>query len=159
MPDKNRRQQTYRRYSITEKEYKWLYLYQDGRCAICKEPARKKNLCVDHDHKCCGALKSCGLCVRGLLCGLCNTWLGITENNPRTLNNVGGQIRAYLKQRGIATIRMAITEDCDEYLNIERYLCERGLKKQSRLYMKSQAKLAATDHQVKHSGMPRLTWY
>jgi len=35
----------------------------------------------DHDHVCCSGKKSCGKCLRGLLCHGCNTKLGALENN------------------------------------------------------------------------------
>lgn len=34
---------------------------------------------VDHDHRCCAGGKSCGRCVRGLLCSTCNISLGHYE--------------------------------------------------------------------------------
>src|ERR1700731_1515836 len=55
------------RYGITPERYSELLVSQGGVCAICKEPGRKKRLCVDHDHRCCPGEKSCGECTRGLL--------------------------------------------------------------------------------------------
>jgi hypothetical protein len=40
---------------------------------------------VDHDHKCCAGRRSCGKCVRGLLCSRCNTVLGLLEEDPNLL--------------------------------------------------------------------------
>ena len=34
---------------------------------------------VDHDHSCCPGSNSCGLCIRGLLCGACNVRLARLE--------------------------------------------------------------------------------
>lgn len=65
--------------------YDLLYEAQGGRCAICRKATGKtKRLAVDHDHKCCPGRTSCGLCVRGLLCGPCNTYLGRMGDNPET---------------------------------------------------------------------------
>lgn len=63
-------------YSITPEEYDALYAAQGGRCAICQRSTGKaRRLAVDHDHACCNGPVSCGLCVRGLLCKFCNSYL------------------------------------------------------------------------------------
>jgi hypothetical protein len=64
------------RYGITESDYDAMLAAQGGVCWICKEPPSRIRLAVDHDHDCCPGGKSCGECVRGLLCTPCNTLLG-----------------------------------------------------------------------------------
>jgi len=59
------------KYGLTLTEYDALIVAQGGCCAICEKPSIK--LVVDHNHK-------TGR-VRGLLCGLCNTAIGILENS------------------------------------------------------------------------------
>jgi hypothetical protein len=66
------------RYGITQKQYDWLLELQEHACAMCHEPFVEDSvICVDHDHACCPVEKrSCGKCIRGLLCMSCNTALG-----------------------------------------------------------------------------------
>ena len=61
--------------------YQMLEKY-DGKCWVCKE---KEATCIDHDHGCCPGKTSCGQCVRGLLCGQCNSMLGLAKDNPKIL--------------------------------------------------------------------------
>lgn len=65
-------------YRITVDEYNQLLVEQGGGCAIChKKPSElSRELAVDHDHACCSGSRSCGGCIRGLLCNSCNTVLG-----------------------------------------------------------------------------------
>ena len=50
-------------------------------CAICGSKDRPQ---IDHDHSCCAGNQSCGGCVRGVLCALCNNLVARLENDPRT---------------------------------------------------------------------------
>ncbi len=73
-------------YNITLKEYDQKLENQGGVCAICGDAPNSYRkgqliqLAVDHDHDCCPGSKSCGRCVRGLLCARCNTGLGIVDS-------------------------------------------------------------------------------
>lgn len=72
-------------YNITPEIYDAMLLSQDGTCAIpsCErspKDQRGQRLAVDHDHSCCPGKKSCGKCIRGLLCSICNRRLGHLEN-------------------------------------------------------------------------------
>ena len=67
------------RYNITPDQYFEMLDRQGGLCAVCLEPPRAgRRLSVDHDHDCCpGKGRSCGECIRGLLCQNCNALLGM----------------------------------------------------------------------------------
>jgi len=43
---------------------------KDG-CNICGE-FTERHLQIDHDHNCCNGVRSCGKCVRGIVCNRCN---------------------------------------------------------------------------------------
>ena len=43
---------------------------------------------VDHDHSCCPGVKSCGDCIRGLLCSACNLALGHVGDDPAVLSKL-----------------------------------------------------------------------
>jgi Recombination endonuclease VII. len=60
------------RYNVSADWYAVTLEYQGGVCAICKQLEPEKAFAVDHDHCCCPGDNSCGKCVRGLLCQLCN---------------------------------------------------------------------------------------
>lgn len=79
----NRNRKLKSNFGLTLKQYNAILNSQNGRCAICgqKEVAflhgKVKNLSVDHNHSCCSGVKSCGKCVRGLLCHKCNIAIGL----------------------------------------------------------------------------------
>lgn len=85
----NREHYAYRairqKYTLSKEQYAALLQAQGGGCAICgtdRPGNRSQLLNVDHDHACCPGGKSCGECVRGLLCAPCNVGLGAFRDNP-----------------------------------------------------------------------------
>jgi hypothetical protein len=80
-----------RQYNITENEYLGMLALQGGVCAICRRSETLTirgalvSLAVDHDHHCCPESKrSCGACIRGLLCSHCNVAVGKIFDNSGT---------------------------------------------------------------------------
>ena len=61
-------------HGLTADERDALIALQGGACAICGRTGLR--LEVDHDHRCHPGPTGCRLCVRGALCGRCNTALG-----------------------------------------------------------------------------------
>lgn len=88
-----------RTYGISRERYLVMLDEQDGKCGVCRRPewrthpktGRVYMLSVDHDHGCCPGKKSCGKCVRGLLCARCNNVLGHAEDE-----GVLGGLQKYL---------------------------------------------------------------
>ena len=86
-------------YKITLEQYNQMLKKQNNLCAVCLKPETKKfwktgqvmRLAVDHDHNCCPGVKSCGKCVRGLVCHMCNTTIGKLETD-----NLLSRVRTYL---------------------------------------------------------------
>lgn len=72
-------------YGITLAQYEAMLEDQGGGCAVCGtgHPGGRGRFHVDHDHGCCPGKKSCGECVRGLLCSKCNSVLGYFEDDVR----------------------------------------------------------------------------
>jgi len=73
---------------FTHDKYDALLTAQMGHCAICPATnpgGNHKHFLVDHDHKCCPGRKTCGNCIRGLLCYKCNTSLGGFDDDPMLL--------------------------------------------------------------------------
>lgn len=75
-----------RTYSITMEEYDRLKAQQGDACAIClTTDSGARAWHVDHDHACCPGRKSCGECVRGLLCHRCNTGIGYLRDSTDSM--------------------------------------------------------------------------
>jgi hypothetical protein len=78
---KSNRKYRISRYGLTQELFDLLLEAQHRACGMCHEPFEEGQLIhVDHDHSCCpGKNRSCGQCVRGLLCHTCNIALGHIE--------------------------------------------------------------------------------
>lgn len=65
---------------------------QGGACLCGKRfdmhGGRKTTYFIDHNHSCCPGDKSCGDCIRGLLCGNCNVALGHAGDDPVLLSRM-----------------------------------------------------------------------
>ena len=70
-----------KRYGLTREQFDRLLEAQGHACAMCHVRFEDGQLIfIDHDHACCPDEKrSCGECMRGLLCLKCNTTLGYIE--------------------------------------------------------------------------------
>ena len=78
------------RYGLTQEAYDELLAQQGGVCAICGSSDPKTHhgrWHIDHDHSCCSNKdqRTCGKCVRGLLCGQCNLGIGHFEDDVERL--------------------------------------------------------------------------
>lgn len=86
-----------RLFGLDEAGYQSLLASQCERCAICgtSEPGGgRKSWHIDHDHACCPeAGRSCGKCVRGLLCNNCNAGLGFFADDPERLAAAAAYLR------------------------------------------------------------------
>jgi hypothetical protein len=93
----NRNKARLRNYGLTATTYRAILARQGGGCAICGgQCATGRMLAVDHDHACCPGEKSCGRCIRGLLCGSCNQGIGKFRDSPGRLRAAA----AYLESHG-----------------------------------------------------------
>jgi hypothetical protein len=73
------------KFKVTDSEYARMLEGQGGCCALCRRLPGRRTLAVDHDHRCCPSVPACGGCVRGLLCGSCNTGLSHFDEDVERL--------------------------------------------------------------------------
>lgn len=86
-------------YGITIDQHEAMLASQGGGCAICGGPTKDgRAFFVDHDHSCCPGQRTCGKCVRGLLCGDCNLGIGYFDDDIARME----QAITYLRGGGAA---------------------------------------------------------
>jgi len=97
-PDRVRASHLKRTYGMTADEYAAKLREQGGVCAVCGKTPEENggHLAVDHNHSCCPGERSCGKCVRGLLCGTCNRGIGNFRDSTELLLAAV----AYLRREG-----------------------------------------------------------
>ena len=109
-------------HAISLERYAQIYEAQGGRCAICGDGVamgydadrlladrlsigsrgprvhvrgpRAHGAHIDHDHGCCPGGRSCGRCIRGLLCNRCNTALRNFRDNAQILRKAADYVSA-----------------------------------------------------------------
>ena len=83
-------------YRLRAADFQHLWDVQGGKCALCDMELDKPN--VDHDHRCCPGDRSCGECVRALVCQKCNMILGLIESQDDVVKFVERML-AYMNMR------------------------------------------------------------
>lgn len=87
-PAKNREEKLVRYFKMTQTDYDKMFSEQGNACLICKsKTSGKKGFAIDHDRNCCPGIKTCGNCVRGILCSYCNVGLGHFKDDIEFLEN------------------------------------------------------------------------
>ena len=79
-----------RRHRMTLADWNDLWVLQEGKCYLCQSPLpiNIRKVHVDHDHRCCGPVRSCKLCLRGLACDRCNWIIGMASEDPELLKRI-----------------------------------------------------------------------
>lgn len=73
---------------------------QGGVCGLCRRDFSNNQTFVDHDHACCpGRTKTCGKCVRMILCRSCNQGLGFFLDSPELLREAADYIERHRRSR------------------------------------------------------------
>jgi hypothetical protein len=88
---------------------------QGGGCAVCGTTTfYGRGWHIDHDHRCCPGKKSCGKCIRGILCQKCNAALGLVDDNSAVLIKAAVYLDHWDKAGGKAiagSLRRRIAEE------------------------------------------------
>lgn len=83
-----KRCKTYNRYNMTARDYDIMLKKQNYKCLCCSKKHSKSKLHVYHNHSCCPGHKSCGKCIRGLLCNGCNAAIGHLKEDVKIAKKV-----------------------------------------------------------------------
>lgn len=80
---KRKSQKMLHQHGLTSDAWDALFESQGRACAVCRrtEPGSDKGWHTDHDHECCPGKRSCGKCIRGILCPGCNVGIGHLRND------------------------------------------------------------------------------
>lgn len=92
----NARARVYK-YGLTPEDVQEMVEAQGGVCGLCSREFSKGETFVDHDHACCPDRKTCGNCVRAILCRACNQGLGLLQDDPELLQKAINYILKYRK--------------------------------------------------------------
>ena len=94
------------KYKLDNKQFEEILKKQEYKCVCGENITRKNSYCVDHDHSCCFGKKTCGKCIRGLMCKNCNLAIGYAKDNPKTLIKLASYLYKY--KVGLLSFKKAI---------------------------------------------------
>lgn len=84
------------RYKMTSEQLDHMFELQGSMCAICEDGLdRASHWTVDHNHDCCPSEKSCGLCIRAILCRQCNSGIGLFKDDVERLRKAIDYLRSF----------------------------------------------------------------
>jgi len=85
---------TLRRHHLTKSVFGEILKRQNFCCAVsgCTSPPTA----IDHDHKCCPGLRSCGKCIRGILFHNHNMGMGRFRDDPKELRSAALYLERYV---------------------------------------------------------------
>lgn len=87
------------KYRLTQVAFNAKLASQGNACGLCREEKPEDyKWHVDHDHNCCPGIKTCGKCVRAILCFVCNSGLGKFKDDPALLRMAADYIEKYRKE-------------------------------------------------------------
>jgi hypothetical protein len=87
-----------RKHKLTFKMVSEMVKGQKDRCARCEERLTGTPY-FDHDHACCTSQKTCGLCLRGIVCARCNLMMAGYDDYVKNPEQTDRYLSSYRKQR------------------------------------------------------------
>jgi hypothetical protein len=84
--DRKRNEHLIRKYKMPLAAWREILSSQSNLCKICERDS--KRFVVDHDHSCCPGQRTCGECVRGIICENCNRALGLIKDSKIILQKM-----------------------------------------------------------------------
>lgn len=99
-----------RLFGITFADIATMLTEQGGACAICQEPFdESRSMVIDHDHSCCPGYKTCGDCIRGILCNACNSGLGWMRDSVFALLSAVEYLNRWQESRASGEARLLVS--------------------------------------------------
>lgn len=95
----HRRTKLKARFGLSEGQLAAMVEAQGDRCALCgtETPGGAGRWHIDHDHACCSGKRTCGECIRGLLCNNCNMGLGQFKDDPDLMRRAAEYVERFRK--------------------------------------------------------------
>jgi hypothetical protein len=89
-----------KRFGITWEQFDIMFAAQGNKCAGCgatESGEKSGSWHIDHDHTCCPLpkRKTCGKCIRGILCRSCNLAIGNARDSVDRLRGLANYLESY----------------------------------------------------------------